>query len=140
MKSKTVFFKSIRTKLFFSLCLIVIAIIVSLILLNNFVLRQFYEYNKQKQLETVYYTINDYYNTSLKKENLKEEFDKIAIENNFDILIKDDQNASIYSSNKDFFSSINDMLIAFLIEGKGEILKTEENYKITKYNKWRNRS
>ncbi len=133
MKSKTVFFKSIRTKLFISLCLIVIAIIVSLILLNNFVLRQFYEYNKQKQLENVYYTINNYYNTNLKKESLVEEIDKIAIKNNFDILIKDNQNISIYSSNKDFYSSINDMLIAFVIEGKGEILKNEENYKITKF-------
>ena len=55
-------FKSIRTRLFLSLCIIVITIIVSLILLNNFVLREFYQYNKEKQLKNVYKTINDYYN------------------------------------------------------------------------------
>ena len=55
-------FKSVRTKLFLSLCIIVLAIIASLILLNNFVLRKFYEYSKEKQLEEVYTTINDYYN------------------------------------------------------------------------------
>ena len=40
MNNKIGIFKSIRTKLFLSLCIIVIAIIVSLILLNNFVLRK----------------------------------------------------------------------------------------------------
>ena len=54
MKNEIGIFKSIRTKLFLSLCIIVIAIIISLILLNNFVLRKFYEYNKEKQLENVY--------------------------------------------------------------------------------------
>ena len=49
MKNEIGIFKSIRTKLFLSLCIIVIAIIISLILLNNFVLRKFYEYNKEKQ-------------------------------------------------------------------------------------------
>lgn len=62
MKNEIGIFKSIRTKLFLSLCIIVIAIIISLILLNNFVLRKFYEYNKEKQLENVYQTINEYYN------------------------------------------------------------------------------
>ena len=50
MEKEIGLFKSIRTKLFLSLCIIVIAIIISLILLNNFVLRKFYEYNKEKQL------------------------------------------------------------------------------------------
>ena len=62
MKNKIGYFKSIKTKLFLSLCIIVIAIIVSLILLNNFVLRHFYEYNKEKQLQNVYTIINNYYN------------------------------------------------------------------------------
>ena len=129
-----VIFKSIRTKLFFSLCAIVVAIIVSLILMNNFVLRQFYEYNKEKQLEIVYNIINNYYNNN-EEEKMLEELDKLSIKNNFDILIKDSQNISIYSSNKDFYSSINDMLITFLLENRGdtEILKNTNNYRISKY-------
>ena len=62
MKNKIGTFKSIRTKLFISLCIVVIAIIMSLILLNNFVLRQFYEYSKKEQLKNVYIAINEYYN------------------------------------------------------------------------------
>ena len=50
MEKEIGLFKSIRTKLFLSLCIIVIAIIISLILLNNFVLRKFYEYNKEKRI------------------------------------------------------------------------------------------
>ena len=86
MKNEIGIFKSIRTKLFLSLCIIVIAIIISLILLNNFVLRKFYEYNKEKQLENVYQTINEYYNDDSRQKNLSDELDKIAINNNFDIL------------------------------------------------------
>ena len=129
-----VIFKSIRTKLFFSLCAIVVAIIVSLILMNNFVLRQFYEFNKEKQLENVYNIINNYYNND-EEEQMLEELDKLSIKNNFDILIKDTQNISIYSSNKDFYSSINDILITFLLENRGdtEILKNTDSYKISKY-------
>ena len=94
MKNEIGIFKSIRTKLFLSLCIIVIAIIISLILLNNFVLRKFYEYNKEKQLENVYQTINEYYNDDSSQKNLSDELDKIAINNNFDILIRSDENVS----------------------------------------------
>lgn len=128
-------FKSIRTKLFLSLCIIVIAIIASLILLNNFVLREFYEYNKEKQLENVYKIINDYYNSNNNERNLADELDKIAINNNFDILIRSDQDVSVYSSNKDFYSTIGDMIVSILREGKNEtdILKQTNHYTISKY-------
>ena len=111
-------FKSIRTKLFLSLCIIVIAIIISLILLNNFVLRKFYEYNKERQLENVYQTINQYYNDESNQKNLSDELDKIAINNNFDILIRSSENVSVYSSNKDFYSAIGEMIISILREEK----------------------
>ena len=128
-------FKSIRTKLFLSLCIIVIAIIASLILLNNFVLREFYEYNKEKQLENVYKIINDYYNSNNNERNLADELDKIAINNNFDILIRSDQDVSVYSSNKDFYSTIGEMIVSILREGKNEtdILKQTDHYTISKY-------
>ena len=41
-------FKSIRIKLFLTLCIAVIVIIVFLILTNNIVLETFYLYSKQK--------------------------------------------------------------------------------------------
>ena len=128
-------FKSIRTKLFLSLCIIVIAIIIALIVLNNFVLRQFYEYNKEKQLKDVYTIINDYYNRDINEKNLADELDKIAIKNNFDILIRSDQDDSVYSSNKDFYSTIVDMIVSILREGKNQtdILQQTDKYTISKY-------
>ena len=135
MKNEIGIFKSIRTKLFLSLCIIVIAIIISLILLNNFVLRKFYEYNKEKQLENVYQTINEYYNDDSRQKNLSDELDKIAINNNFDILIRSDENVSIYSSNKDFYSAIGEMIISILREEKNQsdVLERNEKYTISKY-------
>ena len=127
--------KSVRTKLFISLCIIVISIVVSLILLNNLVLRKFYEYNKEKQLQSVYMIINNYYSTDNKDKDLTEELDRIAINNNFDILINNNENVSIYSSDKDFNTSLNDMLISILREDRGytEIIRKTEKYSISKY-------
>lgn len=124
-------FKSVRTKLFLSLCIIVLAIIASLILLNNFVLRKFYEYSKEKQLEEVYTTINDYYNEESEEKNLSDELDKIAINNNFDILIRSNENVSVYSSNKDFYSAIGEMIVSILREEKNQLDVIEKNEKFT---------
>lgn len=128
-------FKSIRTRLFLSLCIIVITIIISLILLNNFVLREFYQYNKEKQLKNVYTAINDYYNSYNNNKDLEEELDKIAINNNFDILIRNNENVSIYSSNKDFYSSIGEIVMTILREDKEQdnVLQKTDKYKISQF-------
>lgn len=102
-------FKSIRVKLFLTLCIAVIIIIIFLILTNNFVLETFYLYSKQKNLITVYNKINNYYKEENSNINIELELEKAAINNNFDILIKTNKNISIYSSNKDFISTINNI-------------------------------
>ena len=97
--------KSIKTKLFISLCIVVIAIVALLILLNNFVLSTFYQYSKVSSLKNVFNQINEYYESG-NTNNISDELDKIAINNNFDILIRSNENISIYTSNKDFYSAI----------------------------------
>ena len=126
-------FKSIRTKLFLSLCIIVLSIIVALILLNNFVLRDFYEYNKEKQLINVYETINVYYNEESQSNDLEQELDKISINNNFDILIRNNENVSIYSSNKDFYHSVGEITFSIINNQKEQknILEKNEKYTIS---------
>lgn len=127
--------KSIKTKLFLSLCFVVVAIIFLLIVLNNFVLGHYYEYNKEKQLKEVYKIINNYYLFNENQKNLTNELDKIAINNNFDILVRNNNNISVYSSNKDFYYSINENIFSILREGKYEksyVLKQTENYTIIK--------
>ena len=131
MNKKIKYFKSIRTRLFLSLCIIVFAIIATLILLNNFVLKRFYEYNKEKQLKAVYNVINNYYNNQENENNLTDELDKISLKNNFDILIKSDENVSIYSSNKDFYTSIGEFALSIMQEEKIKNNVIEKNNKYT---------
>ena len=126
-------FKSIRNKLFASLCIIVLLIITFLIILNNFVLGKFYLYNKKKNLKVAYSIINELYNDENSEETINAELDRISIKNDFDILIKDEYNESVYISNKDFFSGllqINIMTAKSNLDKKN-ILEKNEKYQIS---------
>ena len=126
-------FKSVRVKLFLSLSLIIIGIIIFLILVNNFVFGQFYLYSKRAALKSVYLTVNDYYNSG-EQGDLTSELEQMAIKNNFDILIRNDQNVNVYTSNKDFFSTygqMNEMTSRF-DTGAGEVIEENDNFVITR--------
>ena len=86
-------------------------------------------------MKNVFGTINEYYNENLSKKDLSDELDKIAINNNFDILIRSDENVSVYSSNKDFYSAIGEMIISILREerNQSDVLERNEKYTISKY-------
>ena len=87
--------KSVRVKLFITLSLVILAIITFLILVNNFVFGQYYLYSKAKSLEALYDVVNDYYNNE-QSGDISSKLEKMAIQNNFDILIKNDQNVNVY--------------------------------------------
>lgn len=127
---------SVRVKLFLTLGMAVIAIIVFLILLNNVVLESFYLYSKQNTLKNVYNKINEYYNNPNPEMDLEEELSKVAINNNFDILIKTDSGMSVYTSNKDFLSTIGEInsMTNTEIKDKKDILFAEKNMNIRKIN------
>ena len=101
-------FKSVRIKLFLTVSLVILMIITFLILVNNFIFGQFYIYSKTKALKSVYETVNNYYINS-QDGDLEMILEKIAIQNNFDILIRNEQNVNVYTSNKDFFSTFGQM-------------------------------
>ena len=125
--------KSVRVKLFMTLSLVILLIIIFLILVNNFVLGRFYLYSKRQTLKSVYRTVNDYYNND-KSENFEEKLEQIAIQNNFDILIRNNENVNIYTSNKDFYSTfgqMNEMTSRFNI-GVGELIEKSDNFVIKK--------
>lgn len=99
--------KSIKVRLFIILCTTVITIIAFLILANNMILEEYYLYSKQQKLLNAYAKINDYYNEKIDIKNIETELEKISINNNFDILIKSNNNIIVYSSNRDFISNID---------------------------------
>lgn len=103
-------FKSIRVKLFLTLCIVVIVIIAFLILTNNFVLETFYLYSKTKGLVSIYDRINSYYvQEDDDSSKIRLELEKAAINSNLDILIQSEGNISVYSTNRDFMSNITDL-------------------------------
>ena len=124
-------FKSVRVKLVVTLSIMILLIILFLVIVNNIIFGQFYIYKKTKALKEVYDIVNNYYKNS-QEEDLTLKLEKIAIQNNFDIVIKNEQNVNVYTSNKDFFSTfgqMNEMTNRFNTESGGEII--EENKKFT---------
>lgn len=126
--------KSIRVKLFVTLCMAVVIIIVFLVLANNIILETFYLYFKKQNLISVYNTINEYYNNINSNIDIELELEKIAENNNFDILIKNNNNISIYSTNKDFLSTINKIhtIRSFFFKENEDILYNNDNKIIRK--------
>ncbi len=139
MKEKINPLKSVRVRLFFTLSLVIVVIILFLILVNNFVLGKFYLYSKRQTLKSVYETVNDYYNKQ-QGENLEKQLEQIAIQNNFDILIRNNENVNIYTSNKDFYSTFGQMneMTSRFNTGAGEIIERSENFVITEIKDSRN--
>ena len=88
MKLNNEVFSSVKVKLFTTLSITILLIIIFLILVNSFALENFYLYSKQRTLKAVYETINNYYKSSNKENDIETELEKISVRNNFDILIK----------------------------------------------------
>jgi len=116
-----------------TLSIVILLIILFLILVNNFVFGQFYLFSKTKALKSVYKIVNNYYNTS-QDFDLEIQLERIAINNNFDILIKNDQNVNVYTSNKNFFSTLgqmNEMTSKFNTD-LGDTIEKNESFTIKK--------
>ncbi len=125
--------KSVRVKLFMTLSLVILLIILFLIIVNNFVFGQFYIYSKTKSLISVYDLVNSYYNGEVEGD-ITSQLEKMAIQNNFDILIKNDQNVNVYTSNKDFFSTFSQMseMTNEFDSNFGEVIERNEDFVIKK--------
>ena len=119
-------FDTIRTKLFLTLCITIAIIILFLILVNSVVLESYYMYSKQTELMAAYRVINAYYNGSGSGQNIEIELEKLALSNNFDILIKTEN--SIYATSRDFVSSLTDEFDGS--RTNDNILYNSENVKI----------
>ncbi|MBQ2836434.1 MAG: GHKL domain-containing protein [Clostridia bacterium] len=132
MGSITKQFKSVRGKLFFTLCIIVLSIILFLIIVNSFVLEKYYQYAKSNQLKNVYNTINAYYNGEIQVNDMEDELDQISIKNNFDIIIRNVQGTAVYLSNKDFLANVKIIIDFWGANGRQEyqILEETDNLQV----------
>lgn len=119
--------KTVRGKLFFTLCVVVLSIILFLILVNSFVLEKYYQYTKSNQLKAVYNTINSYYKGETQIYNLEDELKETSIKNNFDIIVKDQNDMAVYLSNKDFLSNVKIIIDFWGINKKQKYSVLEEH-------------
>ncbi len=126
---------SVRIKLFLILCTVVVIIVLFLILVNNVVLEAFYLYTKKNSLKSIYEDINTYYNNPNSSIDLKLELERLALNNNYDILIKTDENINIYTSDRNFLSTLNEInLISNMSNiGKEDILYENDKMNIINF-------
>lgn len=128
-------FKSVRVRLFLTLCTVIIIVILFLILINNMVLETFYLYSKTNTIKSLYEKINVYYKNPDKTINLEEELKNIAIRNNIDILIKQNDDMIIVTTDKEFLGNIGKISISNIFSGKnnlGDILYSRDKVLIKK--------
>ena len=116
--------KSVRIKLFFSLCIVIILIVLLLVVINNVVLEKFYLYNKTKVMKKIYEQINYSYNNEVPSEEMDDELKKLSLKNNLDIIVK--INDSILLHATDNYRMDHDAELNFLsnIKKSGEDVKT----------------
>lgn len=94
--------KSVRIKLFFMMTISIMVIIFILIFVNSFIIESYYLHYKKESLLSSYEKINKYISSNLSTTDRELELEKIAINNNFNILITNNSGISIYNSGRDF--------------------------------------
>lgn len=125
-------FKSVRFRLFAVLCAVIIFLVLCLILINSAVLENFYVYSKTNTVKKIYNKINNYYASPNLNTDLENELRKDAFINNFDILIKTDTNLILFTTDRDFLSSLDRIKVGNQFDQPEGILYKDDNMKIFK--------
>ena len=136
---KNKIFKSVRVKLFLTLCVVILMIIFFFIIINNTVLETLYYYSKKESSLDVYSYINKNISKEIdesEKEKYNLELEKIAVNNSFEILILNGEE-TVYDTNKNFvseFGTINDITyeVKYSIFNKSDIMYSDGNISIRK--------
>jgi signal transduction histidine kinase len=101
-----------------------------LILANNILLEYFYLYTKSKNLLNIYYNINSYYEEKqADSTGIKVELEKQSINNNYDIVINNEEDICVYSSVKEFSSTEEYIELS---SKASEVIYTRDNITIIK--------
>lgn len=122
--------KSVQVRLFLSLSVVVLLIIMFLIIVNSFILESFYMYSKINTLEGVYNQINSHISKAYNIADFQESLEKISINNSFDILLKTDENITVYSTSKDYLGVLREFGKLAPFNNRDYYLKETEDYTI----------
>ncbi len=110
--------KSINTKLFITITSIIIFVILFVLFLNSTILEDYYLAQKRTSLVDIYTTINNNCNSL---DDFSATLDKFDTNRNFEIVIRDNANNTLYTTSRDFMK--NKILIS--MQQKNTILSPE---------------
>lgn len=127
-------FNSVRAKLCITLWLVIIMIIGFLVVVNSVILETLYYNSKKNSSLEVYEYIKQNVGETI-EDNTKEEIEKIALTNNFDILIMKNEE-ELFSSAGNFLSNFTDLKevkydMGYNIFNKNDILYSTEEVTIS---------
>ena len=127
-------FKSVRAKLFLTVCIIMLMTILFLIVVNSAMLETFYYYNKKESSLSLFEYIKENESKST-EESFKNELEKIAVNNNFDIEIINSSNEILYTTDGNFvenFGSIQEIKypVKYSVFNRSEIMYSKDGVTI----------
>ena len=125
-------FKSVRFKLFLTMCIVIAIIVLCLVAINSIVLKSFYLYSKTNTVTDLYKRINMYYNSNSTNNQIEDELRRIAFNNNFDIFIETNENTIVFSTDKDLFTAIDILSNAKNYKNKDNLIYSDEKVQIRK--------
>ena len=118
--------KSVRVKLFLTMCAVIMIIVICLIAANNVVLESLYMYSKTNTVKELYEKINKYYEYNASQSQMEAELTRIAFNNSFDIYIKTPANILVFSTDRDFYNTLNRLNNIATETGEQIVYKDEE--------------
>ena len=127
-------FKSVRFRLFATMCVVIAVIVLCLVAINSVVLESFYLYSKTNTVKEVYKKINAYYNSSYNSTSIEQELRRVAFNNNFDIFIKTNENIIAFSTDKDLYSIMNIISGVESKKSESSTIYSDEQISIEKVN------
>ena len=122
--------KSVKSKLFLSLCIVIVLTIMFLIIINNFVLEAFYIYNKKDIEKDLYEQVNEMYNGNKELEEIRDVVKEVSTKNNLDVFIRNEQTGDFIASNQVRIKNLDGMKDSISYNDKkklGEVLYKGNN-------------
>ena len=103
--------KSVRAKLFLTLCVVVLMIILFFVIINNAVLETYYYYSTKERFLEIYNEISSNISKLYdgEKDSYSLELEKISMNNNVEIVILDGED-EVFCSNKNYISSFGNIV------------------------------
>ena len=133
------FLKSVRAKLFFTLCIVILMIIGFFVIINSVLLETIYFYSKNNAFLDTYNYINENVPKTFSEDDSKKfglELEKISVNNSFEIILLDGENV-LYETNKNYLSeygTINEIRydVDYSIFNKSDIMYSRNGNSIRK--------